>query len=120
MRGARIEDRRWTEENARRVLAEWEASGQTLAAFARATGLVPQRLSWWRRRLAGRAPEATPTAEETRAPAFLPVEIVGGALDARAALMITWGDLRIELGDPGLVPPAWIAELVSELRGLRP
>ena len=119
MRGARNEDRRWTEEDARRILAEWEASGQTLSAFARTAGLVPQRLSWWRKRLADRTPEATPTTEETPVPAFLPIEIVGGAVDARAAMVITTGDLRLEVEDPGLVPPAWIAELVSELRGLR-
>lgn len=120
MRGARVKDRRWTEEDARRVLAEWEASGQTLAAFARAAGLVPQRVAWWRRRLAGRAPERRRGAEEPQTPAFLPVEIVGGALDTQKALVIAWGDLRLEVGDPGLVPPTWIAELVSALRGLRP
>ena len=35
---------RWTESDARRVLAEWERSGHTLEAFARSRGLVPQRL----------------------------------------------------------------------------
>jgi hypothetical protein len=34
----------WTEPDARRVLAERQHSGDTLEAFARSRGLVPQRL----------------------------------------------------------------------------
>jgi hypothetical protein len=49
----------WTEADARRVLADWERSDDSLEAFARSRGLVPQRLAWWRNRLRGPRPEAS-------------------------------------------------------------
>ena len=42
---------RWSEHEARGVLAAWRKSGLTLQRFARERGLVPQRLRSWRRRL---------------------------------------------------------------------
>lgn len=63
----------WSEEDARRVLALREASGESEASFARRHGLRATRLAWWRRRLgewtaqadvgADRA-EATPTGAD--------------------------------------------------------
>lgn len=52
--------RRWSENDARRVLAMVEASGLPVSAFAARRGLNPQRLYVWRRRLAaeGRPPTA--------------------------------------------------------------
>jgi transposase-like protein len=44
---------RWTEEDARAVLAALEQSGQPVRAFAEEHGLDPQRLYAWRRRVAG-------------------------------------------------------------------
>jgi hypothetical protein len=41
--------RRWTRKEARQALAALEKSGQTLTAFAIASGLDPQRLVRWRR-----------------------------------------------------------------------
>ena len=58
--------RRWTEDDARTVLAAQDASGLSVAAFAAREGLEPQRVYTWRRRL-GRSAEATP------APAFIEV-----------------------------------------------
>ena len=43
---------RWTEADAREVLAALERSGQPVAAFAASHGLDPQRVYLWRRRLA--------------------------------------------------------------------
>jgi transposase-like protein len=51
--------RHWTEADARRVLAEWERSGDSLEAFARSRGLVPERLAWWRKRLRAARPQTT-------------------------------------------------------------
>lgn len=42
---------RWSEHEARGVLAALRKSGLTLQRFARERGLVPQRLRSWRRRL---------------------------------------------------------------------
>jgi hypothetical protein len=60
--------RYWCEADARVVLAAYRASGRSLKAFARQTGLSPQRIRWWRERMPA---SATPTA-----PTFLPVEVV--------------------------------------------
>jgi transposase-like protein len=43
--------RRWTEDNAREVLAALDASGLSAGAFATREGFDAQRLYWWRRRL---------------------------------------------------------------------
>jgi len=44
---------RWTEDDARAVLAALDRSGQSVRTFAEAHGLDPQRLYAWRRRVAG-------------------------------------------------------------------
>lgn len=49
--------RRWTEEQARRALDEFAASGESAAGFARRKGISTQRVAYWRKRL----PEATKT-----------------------------------------------------------
>jgi hypothetical protein len=41
----------WTEVEARGVLEAWRRSGKCLEAYARARGIVPQRLHWWKKRL---------------------------------------------------------------------
>jgi hypothetical protein len=41
----------WTEIEARGVLEAWKKSGKSLEAYARARGLVPQRLHWWKKKL---------------------------------------------------------------------
>lgn len=57
----------WTEVEARGVLDAWRKSGLTLQEFAQGRGLVPQRLSWWKKKLNG---------AKGRRPALLPVHIV--------------------------------------------
>jgi transposase-like protein len=47
-----FERRRWTEQDARFVLAALERSGKPLRVFAEEHGLDPQRLYLWRRRVA--------------------------------------------------------------------
>lgn len=59
--------RRWTEDDARAVLAAQGASGLSVAAFGAREGLDPQRMYSWRRRLGRSAEEATP------APAFIEI-----------------------------------------------
>ncbi len=53
--------RRWTEEEARQALADFDRSGLGIVAFAIREGLTPQRLGRWRRRLEG---VAAPAFEE--------------------------------------------------------
>jgi transposase-like protein len=59
--------RRWTDADARAVLAAMDASGLSVAAFAGREGLDPQRLYFWRRRL------ETGLVEVAPAPAFIEV-----------------------------------------------
>jgi transposase-like protein len=47
----------WTEAEAQAVLEAYEASGLSVAEFARRHGLGPQRLRWWKKR---RVEEAGP------------------------------------------------------------
>jgi hypothetical protein len=57
----------WTEVEARGVLDAWQKSGLGLGEFARSRGLVPQRLIWWKKKLA---------AGDARPMALLPVKVV--------------------------------------------
>ncbi len=106
--------RRWSEVEARAVLREWEGSGQTLTAFARRRGYVPERLRRWKKKLDGKP------ASGAR---FVPVEIAGSTsaprleastADWRVEIAVS-GGLRVVLPDP--VDPALVARLVVELRG---
>lgn len=47
---------RWTEEEARRVLAELTATGESVAAFCRRTGISRARLTYWQKRVSPRLP----------------------------------------------------------------
>ncbi|RYG87903.1 hypothetical protein EON77_01445 [bacterium] len=62
---------KWSEVEARGVLEAWRRSGLPLERFARQRGFVPQRLHWWKRKLAA--------AEKSRAlgpaPELLPVRV---------------------------------------------
>ena len=58
---------RWTEEDAHSVLEKASTSSKSLSAFARGQGLNPQRLYWWRSRLAAQRP-ATVGFQEVRLP----------------------------------------------------
>ena len=41
----------WTEIEARGVITAWRKSGLSTIDFARARGIVPQRVYWWRKKL---------------------------------------------------------------------
>lgn len=58
-----LRGKRWTPAEARTVLAAQEASGETVAGFARRHGLLAQRLSWWRSRLGEWREESTAAAQ---------------------------------------------------------
>lgn len=69
--------RQWREDEARAVLAELAASGESVAAFARRKGLSPQRLSYWRHRL--------DVADAVR---FVPVALAAPSASSDAAIEI--------------------------------
>ena len=61
----------WSEVEARGVLTAWQRSGLSIERFARQRGLVPQRLFWWKRKLA-RPDKRTAMGSS---PALLPVRV---------------------------------------------
>ena len=76
----------WSEAEAQAVLEAWEASGLSVAEFARRHGLGPQRLRWWKKRRAEEAgPElsfipvhvaAPPSSEAQQAPGTASMEVL--------------------------------------------
>jgi len=45
--------RQWSEQEARKALAQFAASGESAVAFSRRTGVSQGRLTYWRKRLDG-------------------------------------------------------------------
>lgn len=86
--------RRRTEQERRREVAGWQASGQSAGAYARARGYSPTSLQRWR--------DASAEAEPG-APAFVRLDVIGGR---RGSLSLEVGGARIvvEAGfDPALL-----------------
>lgn len=99
--------KRWTASEARKVLAEWQQSGESMAAFARRQGLVVQRLKWWQRRLAKAAP---------------PVELVPMVMRparAASALRVQLEGCEVEVAELTSESAAWLAALARALREAR-
>ncbi len=105
--------RRWTEAEAREVVADLRSSGLTVEQFARRRGLDPQRLYRWRRRLAGDA--ARPPTSSSRA-IFLPASV---PLPVAPPVMLRVGEAVLEIADTDAVPAAWLADFVVQLAKVR-
>jgi hypothetical protein len=104
--------RPWTEGEARRVLASWEASGRTVSEFARGAELNAQRIYGWRRRLGARAAEASSS--------LVPV-VVRGTLSASALGATVWSRAghRVDVAALDGASAAWAAAVVRALEGER-
>jgi hypothetical protein len=72
--------RQWKEDDAREALAELAASGETLVAFSRRTGVSLARLAYWRKRVS--LADAAPTS-------FVAVELAG--VGARQLEIVAFG-----------------------------
>jgi len=104
---------RWTEAEAQALLEQWKRSSQTLTAFARRRGYVPERLRRWKKKL---------ESESEGQFRFVPVEVAErpatavlepSAPDRRVEIAV--GDtLRVVVAEP--VDAGWVARLVVELR----
>ncbi len=106
-----MSETRWTEKRGRRELGQWRRSGQSLSAFARERGFNPQRLRYWRDRLAERSEERV-TGGEANAE-FVPGVIVEVA-SAAVRLELPRG-VVVEAKAAREVEPGWVAELVRAL-----
>jgi hypothetical protein len=89
----------WTQTDAERVLDEWRRSGETLEAFARTRGLVPQRIAWWRKRL------GVPCSTKPTALTLVPATVISAE---PVAMLRLPGEVVLELSS---VSPSWIAAL---------
>lgn len=84
--------RRWTEEEARRIVAFGEERDSTWSAFAQELGVDVVRLHWWRRRL-----EARPEVQRSAAAAFVPLIPVGVSPDGTIEIILENGR-RVSIG----------------------
>ncbi len=109
--------RPWTEAEGRRVIEAWEASGESVAAFARRVGLVPQRMYWWRERLgAGAVKARVQEVREVSVPAFLPVTVRAPPPSPGVAVTVcTREGIRVEVTELDATSAAWVATLVRSL-----
>lgn len=110
-----LRGRRWSTEDARRVLASWSASGLSASAFGERHALAAQRLGWWKKRLSdwGEGDESQAARTQHLVPA-----IVRGpaALPSAAPVAIRLGGgIVLEVTDTAVVGPAWIAAVVGAL-----
>jgi transposase-like protein len=103
--------RRWTEQDARDVLAALRRSGKPVRVFAAEHGLDPQRVYLWRRRLGG----AEPTTFQE-----LMVRPAAGRAVADAACSF---EIVLPSGDMVRVPPSFdgaalarLLEVVAQVR----
>ena len=95
----------WTDDDARRVLEEWQRSGDTIAAFARRHSVSAWRLYWWRTKLRTTAkPRAAPTLS------LVPASIV--AVSGVTLTLRLPGEVSIDVANAS---PSWVATLVAEL-----
>ena len=117
-----VRGRRWTADDARRVLTAWRTSGLSAAEFGRRHDFDNQRLGWWKKRLAS-TPSPKPKRKSTVARARLvPAKLVVAAPEAAAhpwrstsAVVVHFpGGVLVE-ADSTTVSPAWVAALLREL-----
>lgn len=112
-----LADRRWRQEDAKKVLAAWEESGLSLSKFASQQGLNVQRLSWWRKQLEERG-RAGGRRQKRRAVAVSFVPAVLSASPPMVLLRLPRG-VEIEVADAAAVPAGWLAAAVKALEGQR-
>jgi Transposase len=95
---------RWTERDARDVLAALHRSGKPVRVFAAEHGLDPQRLYLWRRRLGG----AEPTT-------FQEVVVRPVASMTSPETGASWFEIMLASGDVVRVPPSFDSASLARL-----
>jgi hypothetical protein len=121
--------RRWSAEDARRVLDEQQASGESIWQFAGRVGILAQRVYEWRDRLSGRWPRARRKRQTiTKAvaavpPTFAPVtvrEVAPPATVLPAVEVCVGADVRMVVGELSTGSALWIAAVLRSLQETRP
>ena len=97
----------WTEAEAQAVLEAYEASGLSVAEFARRHGLGPQRLRWWKKRRAG---------ETSSALSFVPVHVAApSSPEAQGAPGAASMEVLLARGRRIRVEPGFDADALARL-----
>jgi hypothetical protein len=78
-----------------RLVARWERSGLTQAAFARQCGMSVHTFTWWRHRLRAAAAVAAPAA---RPPTFTEVVLAPAAAPVAEVVLRNGWVVRVPLG----------------------
>lgn len=111
------EARPWTRDEGRRVFDAWVESGETVADFARRTGLDRRKIYGLRRRLG-----ASPTKQARTAPTFLPVivrtapSMPRGESSAATGITVRMRKgVEVEVARLDAASAAWVATLVRSL-----
>lgn len=110
------EKRPWTEQQARKVLQKQRESGDGVTTFARRMGVTPQRLFWWRARLAAQLAYSDQPAEIHDMPRLVPVVVHDEGDEGACAtpLVVRIGEhVRVDVRYPDASSAAWVALLVS-------
>jgi hypothetical protein len=104
-----------TETEAQQLLGEHEASGESLAAFARSRGIGVERLRWWQRRFGG----TTRRRASDRPVRLLPVRVRATKASTSLRGAAVTADASFEVTLPGgrsvRVPAGFEAESLRRL-----
>ncbi len=113
------ETRPWTEKQARKVLQKQRESGDGVTTFARRIGVTPQRLFWWRTRLASHGACSQQPAEIHDMPRLVPVVVGRDEGDEAASpLVVRIGEhVRVDVRYPDASSAAWVALLAAGCMG---
>ena len=106
-----LPDRKWTKVDGERLIAAWQESGLSVREFARQHGIDAQRVQWWKRRIVGI--EGRANEREHQSARFVPV-IARRGEGPHPMVIVKVGDVVVEVHEPSVVAPGWIAALVSE------
>lgn len=105
--------RYWSEGDARLVLDQLSQSGESLTAFAKRHGLVPQRLSRWRLRLSQQKPINKKPGLSAQDAGFIPVVVRPSP--SPTPVLVEIGALRIQVQTLEPSSATWVAALAQAL-----
>jgi len=104
--------RRWSTQDARRVLQAQERSGLSILAFAREHDLSHERLYRWKRKL---ETSGEGSKDELAEIEFTPVVVTNTRVPVAVTVRID--GVELDVADPMAVDPTWLATVAAELRG---
>lgn len=101
--------KRWSADDAHQALEGWRSSGQTLAEYARAASVSPERLRRWSVKLGASTELFAPVSGELVPLVVRPTPSFG------PVVIRLPGDVTLELADASSAPAAWVVEVARGL-----